>query len=53
MKKEVKTKLTYNTSMNIPVPVEDLVYDEDEEELFTGPSFAEDSYEDFDVSDEL
>ena len=39
--------------MDIPVPAEELDYDEDAEELFTGPSFADESYEDFDVSDEL
>ena len=38
--------------MDIPVPAEELDYDEDAEELFTGPSFADDSYEDFDVSEE-
>ena len=31
--------------MDIPVPTEELDYDEDAEELFTGPSFADDSLE--------
>ena len=42
--------------MNIPVPTEELDYDEDAEELFTGPSFADDSLEEYDaleISEEL
>ena len=35
--------------MNIPVPTEELDYDEDAEELFTGPSFADDSLEEYDA----
>ena len=42
--------------MDIPVPTEELDYDEDVEELFTGPSFADDSleeeYEEPEISDE-
>ena len=42
--------------MDIPVPTEELDYDEDAEELFTGPSFADDSleeeYDDLEISDE-
>ena len=53
-----KTNYLYNTIMDpgtIPVPAGELDYDEDAEELFTGPSFADDSleeYDDLEISEE-